>query len=61
MWPNPQLPPLLKKALMENFIFCAVQGSFFGKLAALVRCYIYVFFATLWLFSFPFSLERTVF
>ena len=29
MWPNPQftadLPPLLKKSLMENFIFCAVQ------------------------------------
>ena len=24
MWPNPQFP-LLKKSLMENFIFCAVR------------------------------------
>ena len=31
MWPNPQetadLVNLLKKSLMENFIFCAVNGS----------------------------------
>ena len=25
MWPNPQFPHLLKKSLMENFIFCAVK------------------------------------
>ena len=31
MWPNPQLQiwsHLLKKSLMENFIFCAVYESF---------------------------------
>ena len=31
MWPNPQFPAirshLLKKSLLENFIFCAVTGQ----------------------------------
>ena len=28
MWPNPQeIADLLKKSLMENFIFCAVQDK----------------------------------
>ena len=41
MWPNPHLPRfwshLLKKFLMENFMFGAVDAAWFGTLTAKVN------------------------